>query len=108
MSNALAVTDANFESEVLTGDTPVVVDFWAAWCGPCNMIAPTVAELAEEYDGRLIVAKMDVDSNPSTPGRLGIRGIPTLILFKNGKEVERLVGVRPKPSLVDAIESHLS
>ena len=103
----LEVTDATFEKEVLGAKQPALVDFWAAWCGPCRMIAPTVEELAEEYDGRLLVAKMDVDANPSTPGRLGIRGIPTLILFKNGEEVERLVGVRPKAALVEAIESHL-
>jgi thioredoxin 1 len=104
----LEVTDATFEEEILRADQPALVDFWAAWCGPCRMIAPIVEELAEEYDGRLLIAKMDVDTNPNTPGRLAIRGIPTLILFKNGEEVERLVGVRPKAALVDAIEPHLA
>ena len=103
----LEVTDATFNEEVLEADLPTLVDFWAEWCGPCRMIAPTVEALAEEFDGRLLVAKMDVDANPATPGRLGIRGIPTLILFKDGEEVERLVGNRSKADLASAIEPHL-
>jgi thioredoxin 1 len=103
----LEVTDKSFEENVLQAEVPTLVDFWAAWCGPCRMIAPIVEELAEEYDGRLQVAKMDVDANPQTPGQLGIMGIPTLILFKDGEEVERMVGFRPKEALEDVLLSHL-
>ncbi len=103
----IQVTDETFESEVLQADQPTLVDFWAEWCGPCRMIAPVVEEVAREYDGRLKVVKMDVDANPATPARLGIMGIPTLILFKDGKEVERVVGYRPKEALVEVLLPHL-
>ena len=103
----IQVTDENFESEVLQADQPTLVDFWAEWCGPCRMITPVVEEVAREYDGRLKVVKMDVDANPATPARLGIMGIPTLILFKDGKEVERVVGYRPKEALVEVLLPHL-
>jgi thioredoxin 1 len=100
------VTDASFQQDVLESDTPVLVDFWAPWCGPCRMIAPVVEQLAEEYDGRLAVVKMNTDENMETPTSLGIRGIPTLILFADGEEADRIVGVTPKPTLkrkIDAI-----
>ncbi len=101
------VTDATFEQEVLQASVPTLVDFWAAWCGPCRMIAPIVEEIAKEYAGRVQVVKMDVDANPRTPARLGIMGIPTLILFKNGREVDRVVGYRPKRALEEFLQSHL-
>nr|HID14780.1 thioredoxin [Anaerolineae bacterium] len=107
MAKPFAVTDDTFESEVLQAEQPTLVDFWAAWCGPCRMVAPVVEAIAEEYDGRLRVAKMDVDSNRQTPGRYGVQGIPTLILFKNGVEVARIVGYRPKDALVEALLPHI-
>jgi len=87
-----AVTDSNFGTDVLSSDQPVLVDFWAEWCGPCRVIAPTVDAVAEELQGKAKVVKMDVDDNPNVPQRYGIRGIPTLIVFKNGEEQERFVG----------------
>jgi thioredoxin 1 len=101
MTKPFKVTDDTFESEVLQAADPTLVDFWAAWCGPCRMIAPIVEEIADEYDGRLRVAKMDVDANPNTPWQLGIRGIPTLILFKEGVEAKRFIGYRPKEAMVE-------
>lgn len=107
MSKVVVVSDESFEEEVIRASIPVVVEFWAEWCGPCHRIAPLVQEIASEYDGRLKVAKMDVDRNPSIATRYGVRGIPTLILFKRGQPVERLVGYMPKPQLVARIEPHL-
>jgi thioredoxin 1 len=89
------VTDSNWESEVLGSDRPVLVDFWAAWCGPCRMLAPTVEQVAEKYQGKAKIVKLNVDENPDRPGQYGIRGIPTLILFNQGQEVDRHVGVPP-------------
>jgi thioredoxin 1 len=89
---AKAVTDTNFETDVLSSDKPTLVDFWAEWCGPCRAIAPTVEAVAEEFEGKANVVKMNVDENMNVPQRYGIRGIPTLILFKNGQEQERYVG----------------
>ncbi len=103
-----AVTDGDFHAKVIESPLPVLVDFWAEWCGPCKMIAPLVDELAEEYDGRAAFAKVDVDANPQTPGAYGIRGIPTLLVFSGGAEVERLVGFRPKADLAAALDKALA
>ncbi len=99
MSKATPVTDGEFEKEVLQSTTPVMVDFWATWCGPCQVLGPVVDALAEEYAGKLKVFKLNVDENPATPPKYGIRGIPTLILFKNGEAVERIVGAQPKQTI---------
>jgi thioredoxin 1 len=100
------VTDANFEQTV-NQPTPVLVDFWAEWCGPCRRLEPTVNELAGDYDGRIVVAKMNVDENPATPMRFSIRGIPTLLLFKSGQIVEQVVGLKDKASLKQLIDRHV-
>ncbi len=103
---AKAVTDSNFESDVLGSSKPVLVDFWAEWCGPCRMIAPTVEAVAEEYNDKAGVYKMNVDENLDTPQRFGIRGIPTLILFKDGKEQERIVGAVSREAITKVIEKY--
>jgi thioredoxin 1 len=100
---AIQVTDSNFESEVLKCDLPVLVDFWAPWCGPCRAIAPVIDELTQEYAGRVKIAKMNVDENSSTPSKFGIRAIPTLILFKNGEVVEQVTGAVSKGSIKDLL-----
>ncbi len=102
------ITDGTFDEEVLKDDVPVLADFWAQWCGPCRTIAPVLEEIAQEYDGQLKIAKINVDENPETPARFGIQGIPTLILFKDGEPVERLVGAMPKDRLLSHIRPHLS
>jgi thioredoxin 1 len=102
------VSDQNFKSEVLDSPTPVLVDFWAVWCGPCKMIAPIVEEIAKEYDGKLKVAKMDVDANPRTSMDFGIRSIPTLLIFKGGAVVEQIIGAVPKRHLLDKVAQHLN
>jgi thioredoxin 1 len=107
MSNALAVTSANFATEVLQSPLPVLVDFWAAWCGPCRAVAPTVEALASEYAGKLKVVKLDVDESGDVAGQFGVQSIPTLILFKGGQPVERLVGSVPKSAIVSKIQQHL-
>ncbi|HEY5702901.1 MAG: thioredoxin TrxA [Gammaproteobacteria bacterium] len=99
------VTDSSFEEEVLNSNTPVMVDYWAEWCGPCRAIAPVLEELAEEYNGKLIVAKMDVDQNQSTPQKYGVRGIPTLMIFSNGNVVGTKVGQASKSQLSAFIDS---
>ena len=103
----LHVTDKNFTAEVLNANLPVLVDFWATWCGPCRTIGPIVEDLAKEFSGRVKVAKLNVDENPATPSQYGVRGIPTLILFKGGKVVDQIVGAVPKARLVTLVEKLL-
>lgn len=100
-----AVTDTSFDSEVLKNDLPVLVDFWAPWCGPCRAIAPVLEELAKEYDQQVRVVKMNVDENPSTPSKYGIRAIPTLILFKNGDVAGQVTGAVSKSNLKEMIDT---
>ena len=102
------VSDGSFEKEVLGSDKPVLVDFWAEWCAPCRMLAPTVAAVAEHYGDNASVVKLNVDDNPSTAQRYGIKGIPTLILFRDGKEVERMVGATNKESITRMVEKHVA
>ena len=102
-----SATDSNFDTEVLKSNVPVLIDFWAEWCGPCRALAPTIDELAAEYQGKVKVMKMNVDENPNTPGTFRIRGIPTLIVFKDGQVVEQLVGAHPKTTIAGAINKAL-
>ncbi len=101
------LTDGNFE-QTINGGKPVLVDFWAEWCGPCRRLAPTVDELANDYEGKVVVGKMNVDENPSTPMRFSIRGIPTLLLFKGGQLVEQVVGLADKDSLKKMLDKHVA
>ena len=107
MSHPNQITDDQFESEVIKSSTPVLVDFWAEWCGPCKAIAPTLEEIAGDYDGRLKVVKVDVDENRQSATQYGIRSIPSLLLFKDGAEVDRIIGALPKQQLMEKIDSHL-
>jgi thioredoxin 1 len=104
---ALEITDANFAAEVEQSSIPVLIDFWAVWCGPCKMIAPIVEELAGEYEGKLKIGKLDVDNNPNVAMKFGIRSIPTLLIFKDGKVVDQIVGAVPKPQIVSKLEAQL-
>lgn len=104
---ALEVNDANFEEVVLQSDKLVIVDFWAEWCGPCRMVAPVVEELSQDYEGKIIVAKVDVDSNPGTASKYGIRNIPTLLFIKGGEVVDKHVGAAPKTTLAAKVDALL-
>ena len=104
---ALEFTDANFDEQVLQSDKPVIVDFWAEWCGPCRMVGPIVEQIGEEYEGKVVVGKVDVDNNPGTAMKFGIRNIPTILFFKGGEIVDKQVGAVAKPVLVKKLEAHL-
>jgi thioredoxin 1 len=108
MTKAQVVSDQNFEQEVIKSDTPVLVDFWAEWCGPCRMVAPVLEEIATEQGEKVKIAKLDVDANPITAGRFGVRAIPTMILFKNGREADRLVGYMPKEKVLQKLQPHIT
>ncbi|MCH7552415.1 MAG: thioredoxin [Chloroflexi bacterium] len=108
MAKTIEVTDSTWESEVLGSDTPVVVDFWAVWCGPCRIIAPLVEELAEEYEGKVKFSKLNVDENPEVSLKYEIRSIPTLLVFKDGKPVDQIVGAVPKKELQKRVEAVLA
>ncbi len=107
VSDIVYVTDDSFESDVLKSDVPVLIDYWADWCGPCKMIAPILEEIASEYDGKVKVAKLNIDENPSTPPKFGIRGIPTLMLFKGGEVEATKVGALSKSQLTAFLDSNL-
>jgi thioredoxin 1 len=101
------ITDANFEEEVIKSEIPVLIDFWAVWCGPCKAIAPVVEELATEYEGKVKVGKLDIDNNQTVSIKYGIRSIPTILIFKDGKIVDQIVGVVPKAQIISKLEPHV-
>ena len=103
MAGTTDVTDANFDEEVLKSQQPVVLDFWAEWCAPCRQISPIIKQLAEDYDGKVKVVKMNIDENPETPGKYGVRAIPTVLAFNNGQVVEQLQGARPKAAFEEMV-----
>jgi thioredoxin len=107
MGKPVVVSDATFEQEVLKSTTPVLVDFWAAWCGPCRMIAPVLEEIAAEKGEQIKIAKLDVDANPVSAGRFGVRAIPTMIVFKDGREAQRLLGFMPKEKLLQQLDQYV-
>jgi thioredoxin 1 len=104
---ALEITDANFEELVMKSDKPVLLDFWAEWCGPCRMVGPIVEEISNDYDGKAVVGKVDVDSNPGISAKFGIRNIPTILFFKNGEVVDKQVGAVPKAALAGKLDAQL-
>lgn len=106
-ANTVEITDSNFETEVIKSSTPVLIDFWAAWCAPCRALAPTVDAIADEYKGRVKVGKLDVDANGSTSARYNIRGIPTLLVIKDGQVKEQIVGAVDKAAIAKALDKHL-
>lgn len=105
MSNAMELNNGNFDSEVLNSSTPVLVDFWASWCMPCKMIAPTIDELASDFAGKVKIGKVNVDENQALAAKFGIQGIPTLLIFKGGQVVDRIVGVQPKASIASKLDA---
>lgn len=105
---ALEITDATFENVVLKSEKPVLVDFWAAWCGPCRMVGPVIEEISKEYDGKAVVGKIDVDANQEFAAKFGVRNIPTVLVFQNGEIVGRQVGVAPKNTYTEALDSLLN
>lgn len=107
MAAPVKVTDSTFEEMVVDSDKPVLVDFWAEWCGPCKMIAPVLDQIAQELDGKLVIGKLDIDENQDTAMAFGVMSIPTLLLFKDGEPVDRIVGYQPKPQLMARLQSHL-
>ncbi|HEY9634733.1 MAG TPA: thioredoxin [Coleofasciculaceae cyanobacterium] len=107
MSTAVAVTDASFKQDVLDSEVPVLVDFWAPWCGPCRMVAPVVDEIAQQYEGQVKVVKLNTDENPNVASQYGIRSIPTLMIFKGGQRVDMVVGAVPKTTLANTLEKYL-
>ncbi len=107
MNNIVTITDTTFENEVIESKTPVLVDFWAQWCGPCKAIAPILEDLAQKYQGKIKIGKLDVDNNPGTPPKFGVRGIPTLILFKDGQVQATQVGLLSKNELMAFLDSHV-
>ena len=107
MGQLVQITDASFEQEI-SGATPTLVDFWAEWCGPCRMVAPVLEQIASEQTGKLRIVKLNVDENQRTPNNFGVQGIPTMILFKDGQMLERIVGFMPKPQLMKRLEPHLA
>ena len=104
---AIEITDENFEEIVLKSDKPVLVDFWAAWCGPCRMVGPVIEEISEEYSEKAVVGKVDIDSNQEYAAKYGVRNIPTLLVFKNGEVVDKLVGAVPKSQILEKLQAHM-